>query len=92
MTRLSPTLAAVTAILLAAPAAGAADRRVQQALAQERMYQQATVASTPRETAPADDDGVPLTLIAGAATAALALVGAGAAVVSRRDPLSPGVR
>jgi MYXO-CTERM domain-containing protein len=94
MTRITSTLAAaLAAFLLAAPAAGAVDRRVEQALAQERTYtQQATVASTPRHTAPAQDDGAPTVLIAGAVTGALALLGAGtAAVRRRRRPVSAAV-
>jgi hypothetical protein len=93
MTRRSPTLAAaVAALLLAAPAAGAADRRVEQALAQERAYtQQATVASTPRHAATAPSDGAPVALIAGAVAAGVALLGSGVAVGRRRRPVSAGV-
>jgi MYXO-CTERM domain-containing protein len=84
MTRTSHTFAAALAtVLLAAPAAGASDRRVEQALAQERTYtQQATVSSMPRHAV--QDDGTPTLIIAGAVTAGLALLGAGTVATRRR--------
>jgi predicted amidohydrolase len=85
----SLVLTLTAASLLIAPAAGAADRRTEQALTQERAYtNQIRVVSTPR---PTPDDGTPVALIAGSlAGAVLVLGGAGVAVRRRhaRPPLA----
>lgn len=91
MTKFRPTLAALLAALVLAAPAAAADRRTEQALAQERTYtQQAAVSSVPARPVPARDDGSPLTLLA---VAGACLVAASAAVVvRRRRPVVVGAR
>jgi hypothetical protein len=85
MSHLRPTLTAVLATLVLAAPAAAADRRTEQALAQERTYnRQAIVSSVPGRPASARDDGSPLALIAVALVGASGLAAGGAALVSRR--------